>query len=216
MPLATTGYTIICDTSTGTQRLFVPSAMGHDVFLALHSLSHPGIRATQRLITSKFMWPRIRNNVKLWTWACIRCQRAKVNRHTTTPLAKFTLPSARFEAIHLDLVGPLPQSKGYAYLLTVIDRFTRWPEAIPLANITAEAIAGAFLLGWVARFGTPNSVTTDRGRQIEAELWKDLTKVLGSIKIRTTSYHPIANGIVERFHRQLKAAIKCQPQPDHW
>ena len=113
-------------------------------------------------------------------------------------------------------MGPLPQSKGYTYLLTVIDRFTRWPEAIPLANITAEAVAEAFLLGWVARFGTPNSVTTDRGRQFEAELWKDLMKVLGSIKIRTTSYYPIANSIVERFHRQLKAAIKCQPQPDHW
>lgn len=41
-------------------------------------------------------------------------------------------------------------------------------------------------------------------------------KVLGSTKIRTTAYHPIANGMIERFHRQLKAAIKCQPQPDRW
>ena len=113
-------------------------------------------------------------------------------------------------------MGPLPSSRGYTYLLTVIDRFTRWPEAIPLTNITAEAVAGAFLLGWVARFGTPNSVTTDRGRQVESELWKNLMKVLGSTKIRTTAYRPIANGMIERFHRQLKVAIKCQPQPDHW
>ena len=216
MPLANTSCTIICDTSTSTNRPFVPATIRHDVFLALHSLSHPGIRATQQLITSKFVWPNIRKDIKQWTRACIRCRREKVNRHSHAPLAKFTLPSARFESIHLDLVGPLPPSRGYPYLLTVIDHFTRWPEAIPLTDITAESVARAFIQGWIARFGTPNTITTDRGRQFEAALWGELMKVLGSTRIRTTAYHPSANGLVERFHRQFKAAIKCQPHPDRW
>ncbi|KAG8173698.1 hypothetical protein JTE90_007487 [Oedothorax gibbosus] len=39
--------------------------------------------------------------------------------------------------------------------------------------------------------------------------------LLGVRRIRTTSYHPISNGLVERMHRQLKAAIKCHAT-DRW
>ena len=45
---------------------------------------------------------------------------------------------------------------------------------------------------------------------------RHLSYTLGSKRIRTTAYHPRANGIVERFHRQLKSAIKAQPHPSHW
>ena len=74
-----------------------------------------------------------------------------------TPLSTFSTPDARFDMIHLDLVGPLPPSKGYTYLLTCIDRFTR---SFPLTNITAQSVAEAFMTGWIARFGTPSTITT--------------------------------------------------------
>ncbi len=216
VPLADTDTTIICDSSTGLLRPFVPAVMRRLTFDSLHSMSHPGIRATQKLIKARFVWPYISRDCKSWTQTCIHCQRAKVNQHSVTPLSTFTPPSARFDSIHIDLVGPLPPSRGQTYLLTCIDRFTRWPEAIPLTDITAESVAVAFLQGWISRFGVPSTVTTDRGAQFESALWSSLMQILGTKRLRTTAYHPMANGLIERFHRHLKAALKCQLQPDRW
>ena len=162
------------------------------------------------------MWPHLKRDVRHWTKSCLRCQRSKVNKHTSAPLSTFAPPSARFDAIHLDLVGPLPHSNGYTHLLTVIDRFTRWPEAFPLPDIKAETVARTFLQGWIARFGTPTTITTDRGSQFESGLWSDLMAALGTKRLRTTAYHPQANGLIERFHRQLKDALRCHHPQTQW
>ncbi|XP_063547679.1 uncharacterized protein LOC134755131 [Cydia strobilella] len=111
--------------------------------------------------------------------------------------------------VHIDLIGPLPVSQGFKYCLTAIDRYTRWPEVVPLQEITAEAVARGLLHGWITRFGCPNDIVTDRGRQFESCLFKHLSELAGFQHRRTTAYHPACNGLVERFHRQLKAAITC-------
>ncbi|XP_076274980.1 uncharacterized protein LOC143205846 [Rhynchophorus ferrugineus] len=101
------------------------------------------------------------------------------------------------------------------YCLTCVDRFSRWPEAIPLPDQEAETVARAFYSNWVARFGVPLRITTDQGRQFESRLFRCLNHLMGTMHLRTTAYHPAANGMVERLHRQLKSAIKCL-QPDRW
>ncbi|XP_011858468.1 PREDICTED: protein NYNRIN-like [Vollenhovia emeryi] len=114
----------------------------------------------------------------------------------------------------MDIVGPLQPSNGFIYCLTIIDRFSRWPEAIPLIDITARTIARAFFDNWVARFGAPSILTTDQGQQFEAQLFAALLKLIGCRRIRTTAYHPAANGMIERWHRTFKAAIMCHNTPN--
>ena len=167
-------------------------------------------------MTSRFVWPGVRADVRRWARTCLQCQRSKIHRHTNAPQATFLTPETRFDRVHIDLVGPLPPSNGYQYLLTCVDRFTRWPEAIPLVDSTAETVAQAFVQGWIARFGTPSTVTTDRGRQFESNLWRAFTQLLGTKHLHTTAYHPASNGLVERLHRQLKSALKAHPHPERW
>ena len=77
-------------------------------------------------------------------------------------------------------------------------------------------MAQAFVSGWVARFEVPSTVATDRGRQFECHLWQELGKILGTRQIRTTAYHPISNGIIERFHRQLQNSLKAKTSDTTW
>ena len=214
VPLAG-GNTLLCDESTGSPRPLIPAALRRHYFQLLHGLSHPGVRATQQLISSRFVWPGLHKDVSDWTRSCVACQRSKVHRHTRAPVATWTPPAGRFEEIHIDLVGPLPPSEGQTYLLTCVDRFTRWVEAIPLPDIRTSTVASAFVSGWIARFSVPTRVTTDRGSQFESHLWRELSSILGCTRHRTTSYHPQANGLVERVHRQLKAALRAH-QDQRW
>ena len=72
----------------------------------------------------------------------------------------------------------------------MVDRFSRWPEVGPLADIQAQTITDAFLSGWVSRYGVCSTVTIDRGSQFESNLFRSLLQQLGITRIRTTSYHP--------------------------
>nr|VZI05896.1 unnamed protein product [Spirometra erinaceieuropaei] len=216
VPLTTGSGTILCDVSTPFHRPFVPASMPRAVFQTLHGLSHPGIRASQKPLAERFVWPGMNKDVKAWARSCLSCQRNKVQRHNKSPSGTFPSADARFSHVHLDVVGPLPPSNGFTYLLTCVDRYTRWAEAIPLPNVQAETIVKAFVSRWVAMFGAPSTVTTDRGAQFESALFQTLLNFLGCTRIRTTAYHPAANGMVERLHRQLKTALRAVEDPGNW
>ena len=166
-----TNTTLLCDVSSGRPCPIVPSSWRRKVFETVHNLSHPSIRATRTLITRKFMWHGINKQVGAWAKACIACQTSKVHRHVKAPLSTFKVPSRRFDHINIDLVGPLPPSQGYTYLFTIVDRFTRWPEAIPLSDTSASTCAQALVSHWISRFGLPGEISSDRGAQFTSKLW---------------------------------------------
>ena len=194
------------DDSCGIQRPFIPSCRRREIFERLHGCSHPGITATHHLISQRFVWPFMRKDIKEWVRSCNGCQKAKVHRHNKPAPGVFAAPDARFSHIHIDIVH-MPPADGFRYCLTAVDRFTRWPEAWPIKDMTARTVAETLFANWIARFGSPKFVTTDRGKNFESDLLRRLHDLVGSTRNRTTAYHPQANGLVERFHRPMKAAL---------
>jgi transposase InsO family protein len=187
------------------------------VFYAIHNVSHPGIRATRRMLSARFVWKGVGKDVAAMCRACQQCQRGKVHKQPSAPVQANPLPARKFSHVHVDLVGPLPaSSEGHVYLLTIIDRSTRWFEAIPLKNMEASTCVDAFIYSWVARFGVPGTVTTDRGTQFTTALWSSTCTKLGIKHVLTTAYHPQSNGMVERMHRQLKDALRARGAGPAW
>jgi transposase InsO family protein len=200
---------IYCDTSAGKPWSYVPASLRLQVFQSVHDLSHPGTKTTAKLVAQRFVWPGMQTDCRTWSRVYQACQRSKISRHTVTSVGDFTLPAAHFLHVHIDVVGPLPTSASYTYCLTAVDRFTRWPEGTPLADVTVDTVPNALLTGWIFRFGCPQTIIIDQGRQFESQLFHCLARLCGIQLSRTTAYHPAANGLVERFHRTLKAAIMC-------
>jgi hypothetical protein len=137
------------------------------------------------------MWPAIQKDSHLGPSLSL-LSALKVPRHTVTLVSDFPLPPVRFLHIHTDMVGPLPSSVGLQYCFTAVDRFTRWPEAFPIPDITAETVSRALISGRISRFGCPQSITNDQGRQFESQLFHNLAKLCGIHLYRTTPTTPPA------------------------
>ena len=208
---------IIVDVGNGPARPFVPQAWRKRIFETIHNLGHPGVQRTIQTVAAKFVWPNMKADVANWARQCLNCQRAKVQRNVVPPIGRFEVPNRRFSHIHVDIVS-LPPSNGFSNLLTITDRFTRWPAAIPIPDISAESVVDALAHGWIASYGIPKAITTDRGSQFSSAIWRQLLQVWGIENHQTTAYHPEANGLVERLHRRMKESLiaLCEDARDKW
>ena len=177
---------------------------------SFHELSHPGTQPSTKCISKHYVWHSMKTSISNLFKHCIHCHQSKVSCHTTHLVRQFyDEPTGKFSHVHVDIVGQLPTSYGMSYLLTIVDRVTRWPMVLPMSDMTADSVANAFLEGWVAQFGVP-TVITDRGRQFISNLWTSIMGAIGSDVSTTTAFHPQSNGAVERFHRTLKASLMAR------
>ena len=209
--------------ATGEQRwqVVVPHGLQEAVLEAMHGAAgsgHFGVTKTLRRLRQSFYWGQCRRDVEDFCRRCDACTARKgPPGRSHAPLQQHTV-GAPMERVAVDVVGPLPRSdKGNRYVLSAIDYFTKWPEAYAIPDQEAVTVADALVEGMFSRFGVPETIHSDQGRNFESRVFASMCERLGMHKTRTTPLHPQSDGLVERFHRTLGqqlAIITSQHQRD--
>ena len=92
---------------------------------------------------------------------------------------------------------------GYEHILVVTDLFTRYAQAIPTTNQSAKATARILFDNLICHFGFSARLHSDQGRNFESDAIKELCSIASTDQSRTTPYHPMGNGMPERFNQTL-------------
>ena len=167
---------------------------------------HLGVNKTYAKILNHFYWPHLRKDVSEYCKSCHVCQMVGKPNETipVAPLKPIPICSEPFSEIIIDCVSPLPKTKsGNQYLLTIMCRFTRFPEAIPLCNIKAHRIVES-LVKFFSLVGLPTLVQSDQGSNFMSNVMQQATYQLGIKQCKSATYHPESQGALERFHQTLE------------
>jgi len=171
-------------------------------------VAHPGVKRTHGLISLCYWWPGMRKSIAEHVRKCDPCQRRKENCEFTAPLGEVEEPKFPFEITSMDITGLYVSTpRKNKYLVTFIDKFTRYVEAFPIPDITSETISRVYATQIVTRHGTGSKLIIDHGRNFMSAFFKESCNILGIQKIHTTSLHPQSNGVIERFHRSLHTGL---------
>jgi len=135
---------------------------------------------------------------------CTLCaQHDKTAVATTAPLQTTPWPQRPWEKLAIDIRGP-DNSVGqeYRFAVVVIDYHSKWVEVELMAEVTARRVI-QMLHRLFHREGVPECVVSDNGVQFTSREFVTLLAEYGVQHQKTPVYHPMANGLVERFNRTL-------------
>ena len=171
---------------------------------------HSGIHKTCSRIREKYYWPTIKRDVERFIKHCDSCQRYKlVRKKNLQPMEITTTSKQSFSKIFLDIAGPLNDTEcRNKYILTLQDDLSKYSQAYPIQDHTAETVAETFVRQFICKFGSPNVIVTDQGTEFMSELFSNVAKLFKIRKYHTTAYHPQSNGALERSHQGLLDYIK--------
>ncbi|MEM1008681.1 MAG: RNase H-like domain-containing protein, partial [Myxococcota bacterium] len=203
-----------------SKRIFLPAKYRPDIIQAMHcSLlgGHMGVFKSFNRIANRYYWPNMRKDIQDHLRACDICQKAsKINHPQKAPLQPLPQPASINHRIHTDLFGPL-QSSGNKnkYVLVITDAFSKYCELVALPNKEATTVAEAIFDTWITRYGIPENITTDGGKEFCNRLLEKLCSRLAIVHRTTSPYHPQANASAETFNRTMKKYLSCFSQPPY-
>ena len=193
------------------EQLLVPRPYISKVLFMAHSHllgAHLGMDKTREGVLARFYWPGVKEDVVRYCQSCPECQRMAPRPTVRNPLIPMPIIEVPFDRIALDIVCPLPKtSRGHRYILVIVDYATRYPEALSFRAATTKAVAQELMLLF-SRVGIASEVLTHQGSCFMSRVMKQLLSLLQVTKLRTSVYHPQADGLVERFNKTLKQMLK--------
>jgi hypothetical protein len=142
-------------------RVLIPATLVHTALVNYHELPftvHQCVSRTVGFTSRKYWWETLRDDVSVFFKKCDACAKRKTGNRVVAPLGDVLVAHEFLDVVSLDVVGPLPVTeRGNKYLLTFIDHFTRFCEAIPIARQDTETIARGFVVKIITQFGVPKS-----------------------------------------------------------
>uniref|UniRef100_A0A1A8I1B8 Gypsy retrotransposon integrase-like protein 1 n=1 Tax=Nothobranchius kuhntae TaxID=321403 RepID=A0A1A8I1B8_NOTKU len=196
-----------------TKQIVMPEKFRSPILELAHECEwsgHLGINKTYDAILRHFFWPGLKKDVSGFCKSCPTCQKVGNPNQTIRPAPLHPTPviSTPFDHIVIDCVGPLPPSRtGKKYLLTIICSATRFPEAVPLSSVTTANVIKA-LTGFFSVFGLPKIIQSDQGTNFTSRIFAQVAKTLKIQHLKSSSYHPESQGVVERWHQTLKSMLR--------
>jgi len=170
------------------------------------SAGHFGVKATLRKFNRRCFLPGANTRIATAVENCVNCVQKRKTVQKDQYVFHRTIETRPLDRVYIDLVGPFPecryQEHRYTYVLTMMDGFTRWAQAILVGDITAKTVSEEVLEHWVARYGIPNCIHTDQGLQFTSAVFRKTMEGLGIKTTNTPAYNPRSNK-VERLHRVL-------------
>lgn len=194
------------DDGSVTHQLVLPEQLREAVFHSLHNdMGHLGIERTLDLARGRFYWPRMAADIENRIKTCNRCVRRKTPPEKAAALVniKSTRP---LELVCMDFLSIEPDQSNTKDVLVLTDHFTKYAIAIPTSNQKAQTVAKCLWDHFIVPYGIPERLHSDQGPDFESHVIKELCKIMGIHKIRTTPYHPRGNP-VERFNRTLLSML---------
>ena len=174
--------------------------------------NHIGARTlAEKTLRHGYYWSTMLEDATELVRKCKACQEhAKISHLLSELLTSVTSPWP-FQQWGLDILGPLPYWQGpMQFIIVVVDYFTKWPEAEPLATITEQKIHNFVWCSIICRFGIPRSLVSDNRKQFDNPKFSDFCAELGIKNYYSSPTHPQSNGQAEVTIRTLKIALKTK------
>ena len=170
---------------------------------------HPGQTRLYNTVRRTYYWPHMAADTYATVRNCGRCAKNRIKLRRRTNFLKLFPAREPLESLAMDILGPLTKTKsGCEYLLVICCRFTKLTQVVPLRSITAYNLAVAFCTHWVFKYGPPRYLLCDNAQYFTAKFFQAVCRHLGIENRFVTTYHPQANGQVERYNRTLVAMLR--------